>query len=108
MSSIFDDRENQFEKKFAHDAELRFKAEQRRNKLLGQWAAGLLGLSGEKADAYVAALIKADLQEAGDEDVFRKLRDDFNAAGVEQTDRQIRRHMEEFLARAVEEIKTKG
>lgn len=106
--SSFDDRQDQFEKKFAHDAGLRFKAEARRNKLLGQWAAGLLGLSGEKAEAYAKSIVAADLQEKGDEDVFRKLRADFDAAGVAQSDHQIRRHMEDFLAKAIEEIQAKG
>jgi hypothetical protein len=106
--TTFDDREDKFEKKFAHDAGLRFKAEARRNKLLGQWAAEHLGHKGEKADAYVKSLVAADLKEKGDDDVFRKLRADFDAAGVKQTDHQIRRHMDEFLAKAVEEIQAKG
>ena len=106
--SSFDERQDKFEKKFAHDAGLRFKAEARRNKLLGQWAAGLLGLSGDKAEAYAKSVVAADLQEKGDEDVFRKLRADFTAAGVEQSDHQIRRHMDELLAKAVEEIQAKG
>lgn len=106
--SSFDDRQDKFEKKFAHDATLRFKAEARRNKLLGQWAAGLLGHSGEKIDVYVKSLVAADLKEKGDEDVFRKLRADFDAAGVAQTDHQIRRHMDDFLSKAIEEIQAKG
>ncbi len=106
--TTFDDRQDNFEKKFAHDATLRFKAEARRNKLVGQWAAGLLGLAGPKADEYVQAVIRADLQEKGDDDVLRKIREDFAAAGVAQSDHQIRRHMDEFLAQAVEEIQAKG
>ena len=106
--TTFDDRQDKFEKKFAHDATLRFKAEARRNKLLGQWAAGLLGLSGDKVEAYVKSIVAADLKEKGDEDVFRKLRADFDAAGVGQTDHQIRRHMEDFLGQAIEEIQAKG
>jgi hypothetical protein len=106
--TTFDDREDKFEKKFAHDATLKFKAEARRNKLIGQWAAGLMGLSGPKADEYVNAVIRADLREKGDEDVFRKLKEDFAAAGVAQSDHQIRRHMDEFLAKAVDEIQAKG
>ncbi|MGE0408430.1 MAG: DUF1476 domain-containing protein, partial [Amphiplicatus sp.] len=82
--------------------------EARRNKLLGQWAAGLMGLQGEKADAYVQEVIKADLVEAGDEDVFRKIRADFDAKGVDQTDHQIRRHMGEFLAEAVRQVREQG
>ncbi|MEE2692350.1 MAG: DUF1476 domain-containing protein [Pseudomonadota bacterium] len=104
----FDDRKDQFEKKFAHDATLRFKAEAKRNKMLGDWAAGLLGLSGAKAEEYVKSVIVADFKEAGDEDVFRKIREDFDAAGVDQSDHQIRRHMDEFMAKAVEQLRTEG
>ena len=106
--SGFDDRKDKFESKFAHDAALKFKAEARRNKLLGAWAAGLLGLEGEKAEAYAKSVIMADLEEAGDEDVFRKLRKDFDDAGVEQSDHQIRRHMDEMLAKAGDEIQNEG
>ena len=102
--TTFDDREDKFEKKFAHDAALKFKAEARRNKLLGHWAAGLLGHEGAKADEYAASVIKADLEEAGDEDVFRKIRKDFDEAGIDQSDHQIRRHMQEFMEQAVKEI----
>lgn len=102
--TIFDDREDKFEKKFAHDEELRFKAEARRNKLLGHWAAELLGKSGDAAEAYAREVIKADFQEAGDEDVFRKIRGDFDAAGVDQSDHQIRRQMADFLTEAIRQI----
>ncbi len=104
--TTFDDREDKFEKKFAHDAELRFKAEARRNKLLGLWAAGLMGKSGPDADAYAKEVIKADFEEAGDEDVFRKVRADFDAAGVDQSDHQIRRQMQDFLVEAVRQIQS--
>ena len=104
----FDEREDKFEKKFAHDEELRFKAEARRNKLLGLWAAELLGLKDAKAEEYVRSVIAADLQEKGDEDVFRKIRGDFDAAGVDQSDHQIRRHMEEFFTEAVRQLKEVG
>ena len=106
--TTFDDREDKFEKQFAHDAALRFKAEARRNKLLGLWAAGLLGKEGEAAEEYVRAVIKSDLEEAGDEDVFRKLRGDFDAAGVEQSDHQIRRSMDEFMEEAVRQVQQEG
>ncbi len=106
--STFDDREDKFEKKFAHDAALKFKAEARRNKLVGLWAAELLGKEGAAADAYVKEVIKADLEEAGDEDVFRKLRADFDAASVEQSDHQIRRQLDERLEEAVKQIQTEG
>ncbi|MEO1252134.1 MAG: DUF1476 domain-containing protein [Pseudomonadota bacterium] len=106
--STFDDREDKYEKAFAHDAALRFKAEARRNKLLGLWAAGLLGKTGDDADAYAREVVKADLEEAGDEDVFRKIRGDFDAAGVDQSDHQIRRHMEECLAEAIRQVQSEG
>ena len=99
-----EDRKNAFENKFAHDAELKFKAEAKRNKMLGLWAAELMGKSGEAAEAYAKEVSLADFEEAGDEDVFRKLRGDFDAAGVDQSDHQIRRTMDEFLAKAVAEI----
>lgn len=102
----FDKREEGFEKKFAHDEELRFKAEARRNKLLGLWAAEKLGKSGAEAETYAKAVIAADFQEAGDEDVFRKIRADFDAGKIEQSDHQIRRTMDELMAKAVEQIKT--
>ncbi len=102
--TTFDDRENKFENKFAHDAELRFKAEARRNKLLGLWAADLMGKSGADAEAYAKEVIKADFEEAGDEDVFRKIRGDFDAAGVNQSDHQIRRQMTDLLAEAVQQL----
>ncbi len=106
--SGFDKREEGFESKFAHDADLRFKAEARRNKLVGAWAADLMGMSGDEAEAYGKDLVKEDLKEAGDDDVFRKIRADFDAKGVDQSDHQIRRTMDEMLAKAVEEIQTKG
>lgn len=103
--SSFDKREDGFEKKFAHDEELRFKANARRAKLLGLWAAEKLGKSGADADAYAKTVVMADFEEAGDDDVFRKVRKDFDAAGVDQSDHQIRRTMEELMGRAIEEIK---
>lgn len=104
MASM-DDREKAFENKFAHDEELKFRAMARRNKLLGLWAAEKLGKSGEEADAYAKEVVKADFEEAGDEDVFRKVRGDFDAAGVTQSDHQIRRTMDELLSEAVEQIR---
>ncbi len=106
--STFDDREHAFENKFAHDAQMQFKAEARRNKLLGLWAAELMGKSGDDSEAYAKEVVKADFEEAGDEDVFRKLRQDFDANGVEQSDHQIRRTMDDLLAKAVEEITNEG
>ena len=102
--SSFDKREEGFEKKFALDAEQKFKAEARRNKLLGLWAAEKLGKAGDDAQAYAKEVIRSDMQEAGDEDVFRKIRADFDAANVRQSDHQIRRTMEELMAEAVAQI----
>jgi hypothetical protein len=106
--TTFDKRQEGFERKFAHDEELRFKATARRNRLLGLWAAEKLGLTGTEADAYAKAVVKADFEEAGDEDVFRKIRSDFDARGVEQSDHQIRRTMNELLAKAVEQIQSEA
>ena len=106
--STFDKREEGFEKKFAHDEQLLFKAQARRNKMLGLWAAEKLGKSGADADAYAKTVVIADLEEAGDDDVFRKVRKEFDAAGVDQSDHQIRRTMEELLAKAVAEVKAAG
>ena len=96
MSSM-DDRERAFETKFAHDAEMQFKAEARRNKLVGLWAAGLLGKSGDAADAYAKEVIKSDFEEAGDDDVVRKLAGDLGDAADEAT---IRAKMAEMMAEA--------
>ncbi len=106
--STFDKREQGFENKFAHDEELRFKATARRNKLLGLWAAGLLGHEGEKAEDYAKEVVRADFEEPGDEDVFRKIRADFDAASVDQSDHQIRRTMDELMATAVEQLQSNG
>ena len=103
--TTFDKREEGFEKQFAHDEELRFRANARRNKLLGLWAAEKLGLSGADADAYAKAVVMADFEEAGDHDVFGKIRKDFDAKGVAQSDHQIRRTMDELMEKAVAEIK---
>jgi hypothetical protein len=99
-----DERGESFERKFAHDEELKFKALARRNKLLGLWAAEKLGKSGEDASDYARAVVQADLAEAGEDDVFRKIRADFDAGGVGQSDEQIRRQMSELLAEAVKQI----
>jgi len=99
------DRQEGFERKFAFDEELRFKATARRNKLLGLWAAEKMGKAGADADAYAKEVINSDFEEAGDHDVFRKIRKDFDAAGVDQSDHQIRRTMEELLMQAAEQVK---
>ncbi|CDZ50379.1 DUF1476 domain-containing protein [Neorhizobium galegae] len=96
------DREKAFENKFALDQELKFKALARRNKLAGLWAAGLLGKT--DADAYAKEVVVADFEEAGDEDVFRKLRSDLDAGGVSISDQDIRTKMVELLAQAIDQI----
>jgi len=95
--STFDDRENAFESKFAHDSEMQFKAEARRNKLLGLWAADLMGKTGDEADAYAKEVIKSDFEEAGDEDVFRKVSGDLGTLADETT---IREKMTALLGEA--------
>ena len=104
--TTFDKREEGFEKKFALDEELRFKATARRNKMLGVWAAQKLGLAGDEAEAYAKAVVLADFEEAGDDDVLRKVRTDFEAKGVGLSDHQIRRTMDELMEAAVAQIKT--
>ena len=106
--TTFEDREKGFERKFAHDEELKFKATARRNKLLGLWAAEQLGLSGDEAQAYAREIVKADLAEPGEEDVFRKVRSDFDAKGIAESDHQIRRVMGELMAAAVSQIESEG
>lgn len=98
------DRQEGFEKKFAMDEETRFKAMARRNKLLGLWAAEKLGKTGADADVYAREVVAADFEEAGDRDVFRKIRKDFDAAGITQSDHQIERAMQELLATAVAQV----
>lgn len=104
----FDDRQKGEEAKFAHDSELRFRAEARRNKLLGLWAAEKAGLSGTEADAYAAEVVAADFQEAGDEDVFRKVAGDLKARGIAVDDATIRAKMAELAATARQQLLTEG
>jgi hypothetical protein len=104
--SELDKRGDAYENKFAHDAELKFKAEARRNKLLGHWAAELLGKSGDEVAEYAKQVVRADFDEPGDEDVFRKIRADFDAAGVSQSDDDIRSKMSGLMATAVEQIES--
>ncbi|WP_269581297.1 DUF1476 domain-containing protein [Roseibium sp. Sym1] len=106
--STFDKREKGFENKFAHDEELRFKATARRNKLLGLWAAELLGYEGDKAQDYAKEVVRADFEEPGDEDVFRKIREDFDKNNVDQSDHQIRRTMDELMATAVDQVQNEA
>jgi len=103
--TTFDDRENAFEAKYAHDAEMQFKADARANKLLGQWAAEVLGKSGDEADAYAKEVIKSDFEEAGHEDVYRKVSGDLDGKADEAT---IRAKMAEFAATARAQIMDEG
>jgi hypothetical protein len=102
--TTFDERERAFEKKFAMDEELRFKATVRRNKLLGLWAAQKLGLAGAEADAYAKEVVRTDFQRPGDDDLVEKLREDFAAKGVAQTDEQIHAAIVEMMATAIREV----
>jgi hypothetical protein len=106
--TTFDDREQAFERKFALDQDLKFRAESRRNRLVAEWAASKLGISGDALPDYVRSVVKADLEEKGDEDVFRKLHNDFAAAGVSISDTEIRTAMIELLAKAVADIEASG
>jgi hypothetical protein len=106
--TTFEDREKGFERKFALDEELKFKATARRNRLIGLWAAEKMGLSRDDAQAYAREVIRADLAEPGDEDVFRKLRADFDAKGVDQSDHQIRRVIGEMMVEAVRQIEAEA
>jgi len=104
--TTFDKREEAFEKKFAHDEEMRFKAVARRDRMLGQWAAEKLGLTGPAADAYAKEVVAGNIDSPGDDAVFLKVRRDFDANGVAQSDHQIRRTMDELMAAAIAQIKS--
>ena len=103
--TTFDKREEGFEKQFAHDEDLKFKAMARRNKLLGLWAAEKMGLAGADAYAYAKEVVMSEFEEAGDHDVLRKVRKDFEAKGVTVPEEQIRERMDQLLAQAVAQIK---
>jgi hypothetical protein len=102
--TTFDNRENAFENMYAHDAEMQFKADARRNKLLGLWAAEKMGLSGDAADAYAKAVVIEDLKEVGDEDVYRKVSADLAGKGADVPEDELRRRMQEFLIEAKGQI----
>jgi hypothetical protein len=102
--TTFDKREEGFEQQFAHDEELRFKATARRNKLLGLWAAEKLGLRGAEADSYALSVVMSAFEDT-DHDVMRKIRKDFDAKTVAQSDHQIGRQMTELMAKAISDIK---
>ena len=101
--STFDDREKSFEKKFAHDEELEFKISARKNKYLGQWVSQILGYDQEKEKEYIQAVIKSDFEEAGDEDVFRKLKSDLSDHNI--SDEEIRKKMDELNGKAKSDFK---
>ena len=101
--SSFEDREKSFEKKFAHDQELQFKVSARKNKYLGQWVSKILGYNEENEKEYIHSVIKADFQEAGDEDVFRKLKEDLKNQNI--SDEEIRNKMDELNEKAKSDFK---
>ena len=102
--TTFDDRKDAFEKKFAHDEELRFKAMARRNKLFGLWAAERLGKSAADAEAYAKSVVMADFQEAGEDDVLRKVRADLEASGASVGEADLRQVMLDLMERAIQEV----
>ena len=102
--TIFDDRERAFETKFARDEEMRFRLTARRNRLLGQWAAAKLNLTPEETDAYAKAVVQADFEEAGDDDVIRKIVGDLTAAGVEIDDAAVRLALDEQTVEAKRQL----
>lgn len=102
--STFDDREKTFERKYAHDKELQFKVMARRNKLLGLWAAELMGLADDEAASYAIEVVQADFDEPGDDDVLRKVKADLDAKGVDKSQHQIRARMDELLAVARDQV----
>jgi len=103
--TTFDKREEGFEKKFAHDEELRFRANARRNRMLGLWAAEKLGISGDAANAYAKEVVMSDFEEGGEHDVFKKVRKDFDAKNVAVSDQDIRRAMTDLMEKAIADIK---
>ncbi len=104
--TIFDDREQGYESKFAHDQELDFKALARRNRQLGLWAAGLMGLEGDRRDDYANAVVKSEVDLPGDEDVLRKVAKDLSASGLKVSEGEVMAKMDEFLAIARDQLKS--
>jgi len=102
--TTFDDREKAFEQKFAHDAEIMFKVRARRNRLFGEWVAAELGIAGDEASDYASSVISADLEEEGDDDVFRKVKADYEARSVVYNDTDVRAKLKEFMAAAQGEV----
>ena len=106
--SQFKDREKAFENKFAHDEALQFKANARRNKLLGLWAADLMGIEGEAAAEYAKEVVKADFEEAGDEDVYRKVKGDLDAKHLDISEHRVRKAMEDTMVEARRQVMEEG
>ncbi|MBB3065168.1 MULTISPECIES: DUF1476 domain-containing protein [Limibacillus] len=104
--TTFDQREKVFEDKYKHDQELQFKVEMRRNKLLGLWAAELLGLTGDEANAYAREVVASDMEEPGDADLVRKVMGDFAAKGIEMSEHRLRVKLEEILGVAKQQVMT--
>jgi hypothetical protein len=100
----FDEREKGFENKFKHDEELRFKATARRNRLLGEWAAGLMGMSGDEVAAYAKEVVKSDFERPGDDDVLEKVHGDLQAKGLDTSEHIVRKHMDDLMSEAVRQI----
>jgi len=103
--TTFNDREQGFERKFALDQEQEFKAQARRNRMLGEWAAGLMGLEGQHLADYAKAVVKSDFELPGDEDVFRKVFEDLKGSGVQVTEGEVRMKMAELLAQSRESVR---
>jgi hypothetical protein len=103
--SNFDERERGYEAKFAHDEDVEFRANARRNKLLGQWAAELMGLEGQHRDDYARAVVKSDFELPGDEDVLKKVSQDLKGSGLSTSESEVRRKMDELLAQAREQVR---
>jgi hypothetical protein len=106
--SSFDDREKGFEAKFARDQDSEFRANARRNRMLGEWAGRLMGLEGEHLESYGKAVVKSDFEQPGDEDVLRKVFGDLQGAGLSTSEGEVRRKMDELMAEAREQIRTNG
>lgn len=100
----FEEREKAFEKKFALDQDLKFRSESRRNKMVAEWAAAKLGITGPALEDYIKAVRRADLEEKGDDDVFRKIRGDLDAKNIAVSDIEIREAMFKFLEQAVDQV----
>ena len=104
--TTFDERESSFEAKFKHDSELQFRVNSRRNKLLGLWAAGEMGLTGDAAAQYAIEVVKSDFATPGDHDVLKKVLGDFQAKSVEMSEHRLRKHMDDLMKIATDQIRT--